>query len=209
VSTTARPQRRPRSDGQRSRQAILDSAVALATTEGLDGLSIAHLAQFVGISKGGVYAHFDSKEDLQLATIEVALGMYQRDIVGRALAEQDPLARLTALCENFLTYVGNDTFPGGCFFASATAEFDTRPGSVRDRLIELQTIWLRHLTDEYAQAQAAGQLSDHDAPEQGAFELNAYLHMANDMYVLYRDATFLDRGRRSVAGHLRRNRSAG
>jgi AcrR family transcriptional regulator len=208
VSITARPRRKLRSDGERSRHAILDSAVALATTEGLEGLSIGRLAQYVGIRKGGVYAHFGSKEELQLATIDVAVEMYQRYIVARALAEPDALARLVALCENFLAYVVNDTFPGGCFFASVTAEFDTRPGSVRDRLTELQTTWRSHLTEQYAAAQAVRQLSGQDDPAQGTFELNAYMHMANDMYVPYRDSAYIDRGRRSVADHVTRHRPA-
>jgi AcrR family transcriptional regulator len=165
------PARRLRSDGARSRRAILDAAVNLATLEGLEGLSIARLADHVGISKSGLYAHFGSKEELQLATIDVAASMYEETILRPALAEADPLARLETLCENFLAMVAKEVFPGGCFFSSANAEFDTRPGTVRDRLESLQTVWLGELIDQYAAAQPAGRLADPGEAEQGAFEL--------------------------------------
>jgi hypothetical protein len=102
--------------------------------------------------------------------------------------------------------VAKEVFPGGCFFSSANAEFDTRPGTVRDRLESLQTVWLGELIDQYAAAQAAGRLADPGEAEQGAFELHAYLHLANDLYVMYRDQTYVDRARRSISAQLARYR---
>ncbi|WP_205650520.1 TetR/AcrR family transcriptional regulator [Actinoplanes solisilvae] len=208
MATLRQQERRPRSDGLRSRRAILDAAIDLATLEGLDGLSIGRLADQVGISKSGLHAHFGSKEALQLATIDEAAKRYERDVVRPGLAEPDPVARLVALCGNFLTYIEDDVFPGGCFFASVNAEFDTRPGPVRDVLIELQTAWLQELTKQYADAQTAGLLVDPGEPEQSAFEINAYLHLANDLYVLYRDPVYIERGRRAIAAYLERHRPA-
>lgn len=202
MGSATSPERRVRSDGARSRVAILEAAVALTTVVGLDGLTIGTLAEQVGISKSGLWAHFRSKEELQLATIETAAEAFLRDVVRPALTQPDPLERLVALCDNFLTRLGADVLPGGCFFVSVNAEFDTRPGAVRDRLLELHTTWLHRLETQYAAAQAEGLLSADPAPEQAAFELNAYLHMANNMYVLYRDAAYLELARRSVANRL-------
>ncbi|MFG2075427.1 TetR/AcrR family transcriptional regulator [Nonomuraea maritima] len=196
------PSTRPRSDGIRSRNAILDAAAKLATVVGLDGLSIGVLAEHVGISKSGLYAHFGSKEELQLATIDVAFAIYERDIVRPALAHADPVARLRAVCENFVSYVERDSFPGGCFFASTLAEFDTRKGAVHDRLLLLQSDWLRGLQDMCAAALATGRIPSQEGPDQLAFELNAALHLANDMYVLYRDPIFLTRARHSIKTRL-------
>jgi AcrR family transcriptional regulator len=194
--------RRVREDGARSRRAILDAAARLATVEGLEGLSIARLAEKAGISKSGLFAHFGSKEDLQLATIEAAQEIYQREIFDPAMAEPDPLARLRALGEGFLALVGGDLFPGGCFFSSANAEFDTRPGPVLDRLIELDDEWVGLLAEQAEAARAAGLLAESVDPEQVAFDLNAFLHAANERYVLHHDPAHLDRARHSINAYL-------
>ncbi|MEU8821837.1 TetR/AcrR family transcriptional regulator [Actinoplanes sp. NPDC048796] len=201
MGSLSRPERRIRSDGARSRHAILEKAVTLTTVVGLDGLSIGRLAEQAGISKSGLFAHFGSKEELQLATIDAATEIFMAEVVTPALARPEPLTRLQALCSHFLAHV-RDNLPGGCFFVAANAEFDTRPGVVRDRLTKLHTAWLHTLEAQYAEAQAAGVLSGDAEPDQAAFELNAYLHMANNMYVLYRDAAYLELARRSVTNRL-------
>src|SRR5262249_53537201 len=129
--TTDRTRRR-RADGERSRQAILRGAANLATIDGLRGLSIGALATHIGMSKSGLFAHFGSKEELQLATVQTAREIFDAEIVDPAQAIADPLERLHAVCEGFLSYVERRVFPGGCFFASATAELDTYPGPVKD-----------------------------------------------------------------------------
>ena len=128
----AEPQRRQRSDGLRSREAILREAARLATVEGIEGLSLGRLADAVGMSKSGLFAHFRSKEELQLATIETADAIFQAEVVNPALAAAPGIARLRALCEAFLDHLERGVFPGGCFFASVAAEIDTHPGPVRD-----------------------------------------------------------------------------
>ncbi|WP_211192375.1 TetR/AcrR family transcriptional regulator [Actinoplanes sp. TBRC 11911] len=181
---------------------ILDAAARLATVEGLEGLSIARLADKAGFSKSGLFAHFGSKEELQLATIEAAWEVYGREIIEPALRENDPVARLRGLAEGFLTLIGGDVFPGGCFFASATAEFDTRPGPVLDRLTVLDDEWMRNLSEQVSAARAEGLFRETVDPEQAAFDINAFLHLANERYTLHHDATDLDRARRSINAYL-------
>src|SRR5947209_11539480 len=132
---TPRPPRRRRSDGERSRNAILEEAARLATVEGIGGLSIARLAEAVGMSKSGLFAHFGSKEELQLATIEKADAVFAAQVLAPAADASDGLDRLRRLAEAYLRYVGSDTFPGGCFFASVLAEVDMQPGPVRERVV--------------------------------------------------------------------------
>src|SRR5437763_12449870 len=99
TDTTAQRHRpKPRSDGERSRRTILDAAAKLATIDGLEGLSIGRLADHIGMSKSGLYAHFGSKEELQLATIETAREIYEADVVAPATRASTPLAKVEALC---------------------------------------------------------------------------------------------------------------
>src|SRR5919202_1389574 len=127
--TTPRVQRKPRADGLRSRRTILDAASKLATTEGLEGLSIGRLADHIGMSKSGLYAHFGSKEELQLATVDTAGEIFSADVVAPIEQATTPLAKLEALCERFLSHVERRVFPGGGLFASAPPQLDPRPGA--------------------------------------------------------------------------------
>src|ERR1700709_118725 len=124
-------QRKPRSDGERSRTAILEQAGRLATVEGLEGLSIARLADAVGMSKSGLFAHFGSKEELQLAVVDTASAIFANAVVEPAPPARTALEQLRILVERYLHYVQIDTFPGGCFFASVLAEVDMQPGALR------------------------------------------------------------------------------
>lgn len=198
---SATTERKPRSDGERSRRKILDAAAKLATTEGLEGLSIGRLADHIGMSKSGLYAHFGSKEELQLATIETAGEIFATEVTARAEQGTTPLEKLELLCENFLSHVERGVFPGGCFFAAASAEFDTHPGPVHDRISDFQQSWNRQLVELIREAQAGGQLESED-PEQVAFELNAHLLMGNTAFLLYGSAEAIDRARTAVASRL-------
>ena len=126
-------QRRSRADGERTRSAILRAAASLATVDGLEGLSIGHLAAAIGMSKSGLYAHFGSKQELQLATVEEAGRIFAEEVVQPALAAPAGLAQLAAVCEAFFDHLRRRTFPGGCFFAGAALEMGTRPGPVKER----------------------------------------------------------------------------
>ena len=194
--------RKRRSDGERSRNAILREAVQLATVEGIDGLSIARLADAVGMSKSGLFAHFGSKEELQLATIDTAAASFTEEVVGPALAASTALARLRGLGENFLRYVEEDAFAGGCFFASVAAEMDTHPGPVRDRAVEFTQDWFHLFEATVRAAQEEGAIDPSEDPTQLAFELDAYLLLGNAQFVATRDRTALERARRALDRRL-------
>ena len=194
--------RRQRSDGLRSREAILREAARLATVEGIEGLSIGDLAEAVGMSKSGLFAHFRSKEELQLATIETADAIFRAEVVGPALAIGPGLSRLRALCEAFLRYLADGIFPGGCFFASVAAEIDTHPGPVRDRALALVADWFGQLEAAVRSAQAEGTVDASEDATQLAFELDAYLLLANAQFVATRDPEALGRARTAIDRRL-------
>ncbi|MGH3141149.1 MAG: TetR/AcrR family transcriptional regulator, partial [Gaiellales bacterium] len=107
--------RKPRSDGLRSRQAILDASARLATVDGINGLSIGGLAEHIGMSKSGLYAHFKSKQELQIATIERAGEIFDREVVDPARRRGEGLRLLWALADEFIAHLQRHVFPGGCF----------------------------------------------------------------------------------------------
>ncbi len=193
----------PTSHGAQTRGAIVRAAADLASVEGLDGLSIGRLADELAMSKSGLFAHFGSKVDLQLAAIEEARQRYVQEVIAPALAAGSGITRLHALCEAFLSYIERGVFPGGCFFASAMAEFDCKaPGPVRDRIAECQQQWMDTLERTAQDAQAQRQLPAGSDPRQLAFELESALLMANWYYHLYADPGYLSRARRAVRACL-------
>src|SRR5262245_16946692 len=208
-SATAARTRRPRADGERSRRAILRAAANLATIDGLEGLSIGNLAAHIGMSKSGLYAHFGSKEELQLATVETAREVFDAEVVEPTRTIADPLERLEALCEHFLSHVERRVFPGGCFFASTTAEFDTHPGPVKDRITSVQQHWMEQLQQLIRGAQTAGSLDTSEDPSQLAFELEAYLLMGNTAFVVGDDPIHLQQARIAITNRLARARGTG
>lgn len=199
MSTSKRAgERRKRADGQRTRQAILDTSVRLATVEGLEGLSIGNLAEATGVSKSGLYAHFGSKEELQLATVETARQLFIDVVIVPAL-EVDGLERLDRLCESFLSYVEQRTLPGGCFFAAAAAELGGRSGPVRERVAAYQHEWIGLLAAAAETALSSGELrADTDLPIL-VFELNALVIAANSAFILHDDPEVIDRARAAVS----------
>jgi AcrR family transcriptional regulator len=191
-----------RSDGLRSRQTILDAAARLATLEGLDGLSIGRLAEHIGMSKSGLYAHFRSKEDLQIATIETAVEIYNAEVVAPAIGVADPLDHLVSLGDLFLSHLDREVFPGGCFFAAVAAEFDTHSGPVHDRIAAAQGEWMRLLTGLVEAAKQQGEISPAEDTQQLVFEIDAYLLMANMAFLMYQDAIALQRAARALRTRL-------
>jgi AcrR family transcriptional regulator len=199
-----RSERRRRSDGERSRSAILNEAAKLATVEGLSGLSIARLADAVGMSKSGLFSHFGSKEELQLATIETAREIFAAEVIEPALAEPTGMGRLRALSERFLDHVERKVFPGGCFFASVAMEMDTRPGPVRDKAFEMVEEWSSQLVAAAEGAREEGAIDGTEDAAQLAFELDAFLLLANAAFVISGDRAQLDRARRAIDRRLAR-----
>ena len=192
----ARPRRR--SDGERTHSAILETAMRLASIEGLGSLTIGRLARELGVSKSGVFAHFRSKERLQAETIEAAGAVFEREVLQPGLAAPQGLAQVEGLCEAYLSYIERGVFPGGCFFAHLLAEYDAQAGPVRDQLQEDQRGWLGLLEGSIVTAQQHGELDPDVEPLQLAFELTAAVELANYLSVLYGDAAFVERGRAAV-----------
>lgn len=159
--------------GARTRAAVLDRAVAMATEAGLDGLSLAQLADALAVSKSGLFAHWRSKEELQLATIERAREQVTEQIVAPALAQPRGLRRLWALHEARLAFYARGVLPGGCFFANAEFEFNARTGPVRDRLVEAFRDWLGLLERLVEEAVKAGDLRPDVDVRQLAYETEA------------------------------------
>jgi len=188
-----------RPKGQRTRSAILVEAARLATVDGLDGLTIGGLATAIGMSKSGLYAHFGSKEDLQLATIASARETFVAEVFVPAVNAPQGVARLRAACEAFLSHIERRVFPGGCFFAVAAADVGTRLGPVRDAVAAQQRDWLELLQRLARKAADAGELDRGVEPAQLAFELNAVLVSASTTFILQGDAAVFDRARAAVS----------
>jgi len=160
--------------GDSTRRAILSRAMQLASAEGLEGLSIATLAGDLGMSKSGLFAHFGSKEELQLSTIRAARRVFSDEAITPALAVKGGILRLRALLETWFDYIGNDTFPGGCILMEAAAEFDNRPGRVRDLIAETMGMWMDLLVEEAGHAMGRGEVVPGTDPVQLAWELHAF-----------------------------------
>jgi AcrR family transcriptional regulator len=188
--------------GERTRHAILDVAASLATEEGLEPLSIGRLADATGMSKSGLFAHFGSKEELQLATVDHAAELFVREVIAPAREAPRGLPRVWALCENMIDYAARQVFPGGCFFAAASFEFNRRPGPVRDRIHHMLATWVSYLEHAVEQAQELGELDPSQEARAIAFQLDAFAQAANAQYQLFRDADVFDEARRAIQTRL-------
>jgi AcrR family transcriptional regulator len=200
--------KRRRSDGERTHAAILEAATQLASVEGIEGLTIGRLAEELEVSKSGVYAHFGSKEQLQLETIETAQAIVEREVIAPALRAPAGLGQLETLCEAYLSYVERLVFPGGCFFASLLAEMDARSDHNLHNLARAGARqWIEMFEGMAADAQRRGEISADTDVEQLAFELDACLELGNYYFVLFQRPEVLDRARKAVAGTLERART--
>jgi AcrR family transcriptional regulator len=189
-STATTSARRDRNSG-RTREAILDRAVDLASTEGLEGLTIGRLAADLAMSKSGLFGHFGSKEELQLASIEEASTRFVREVIEPTLSEAEGAPRLRALGASYLDYLERGVFAGGCFFAAASIEFDDRPGPVGDRVRDAVGAWMGYLE---GQARAAGA----DDPKLLAFEFHALAQGANSAFRLFGDPRAFAQARKAI-----------
>jgi AcrR family transcriptional regulator len=196
-------ERRTRAPGDRSRARVLEHAAALATLEGLDGVSIARIAAATGMPKSSVYVLFGSKEELQLATIDAARASFIRHVVTPAIATTAPgRPRLQRLCDGYLDYVEQRIFPGGCFFVTASAEMGGRHGPVRDRVALYQRQWRQLLSDTAREAHATHEFAAGTDPDQLAFELGAILAGSDIAAILHDDNTIIDRARQAIHTRL-------
>ena len=191
-----------KAQGERTRKAILETAVHIASAEGLEGLTIGRLALELSMSKSGLFAHFGSKEELQVATVEAAREIFIREVIKPAFEATQGLLRLWKLCDIWLAYVQSGVFRGGCFFAAVAAEFDSRPGPVRDRIAEIMKEWLSTLRSAIVEAQQAGQLDKEIDATQLAFEFNSLELGANWAFQLYGDMRAFKRAREAIRERL-------
>jgi AcrR family transcriptional regulator len=184
-----------------TRAAILARAVDLASTEGLEGLTIGRLASELGMSKSGLFAHFGSKQELQLATIEAAALRFTAEVIAPAQAEQEGDARLRAYCSGYLDFLQREGFAGGCFWAAVAAEFDDRPGVVQDAVRAGVLAWLGELERQAAVTRAQGAADV-------AFEIYSLGLGANACSRLLGDPDAFDRARAAIERRLTESRQA-
>ena len=154
------------------------------------------------MSKSGLFAHFRSKEELQLATVETASAIFEELVIDPARESRPGVIRLRGYIELFLIHVQEGVFPGGCFFVSAVSELDSHPGPVRDGAMAFTQRWLGLLAEEVQAAQAAGELDPGADPAQIAFELNAFMVSGNIQFVASGEHAALERVRQAVDSRL-------
>lgn len=159
--------------GLETRATILERAVDLASAEGLEGLTIGRLAADLRMSKSGLFAHFGSKQELQLATVDAAAHRFTARVIEPALEQPDGAPRLRAMAERYLDQLQD--YSGGCFWAAASAEYDDRPGPVRDAIAASLDAWLQEL-------ERLARVAGVEDPERFAFELFSLVMGANSRY---------------------------
>jgi len=188
--------------GARTRQGILERAVDIASLEGLEGLTIGRLAEELEMSKSGLFAHFGSKEDLQLATVEAARQRFVDSMFRPALKAPRGYPRLLAICRSWLDYMRGGVFPGGCFFAAASFEFDGRPGPIRDAVVAAMDAWLDALEHAIRMAKDEGHLDRGTDVKQLAFEINALFFGANFSYQMRDNKRAIGRAWKAIENRL-------
>ncbi|MBY8887916.1 TetR/AcrR family transcriptional regulator [Streptomyces sp. PTM05] len=188
-------------EARRTRERIVQRSVAVASVEGLEGLTIGRLATDLGMSKSGLLGHFGTKEVLQLAALERASDIFSAAVWAPAAAARPGLTRLRAVCEEWITYLEREreAFPGGCLFTTAVVEFDGREdGPVRDAVARLFRTWRRRLIVDLRIAVRAGELPAGTDPRQVAFELIGLYMGLNQAIQLLHDRQAPDRTRRAL-----------
>ncbi|WP_205698345.1 TetR/AcrR family transcriptional regulator [Conexibacter sp. SYSU D00693] len=189
--------------GRRTREQVLDTAAQVASVEGLEGLTIGRLAAELGMSKSGLFAHFGSKEELQLATTQAATDRFVDQVIKPGLARPRGRQRLEGLFDGWLDYMRDGTFQGGCFFTAVRVEYDSRPaGPVRDAVAADHGRWLDVLERTVRGAQDTGELRDDVDAGLLAFELDALGSAANLHFQLHRDDVAFTRARAALAARL-------
>lgn len=208
VEKTASPSRekivtRQQPRGLRTREAILRRAVDIASVEGLEGLTVGSLAEQLRMSKSGLFAHFGSKEELQLATVEKARQMFIEQVTRPAIKARKGMPRLWKIIDLWLALVERNVFKGGCFFSAASFEFDSRRGVVRDRIAAIMHEWIGVITRAIYEAQRAGHVDLEVDPTRLAFEVHAIAMGAHWAYQLLDDRQAYSRARTTLLEKLR------
>lgn len=184
--------------GDKTRLSILSAAVDIASAEGLEGLTIGKLASTLGMSKSGLYAHFGSKEDLQLAVVDVARANFEQSVEPPTSDAVAGLPKLLALLMSWAESIDRTDYRGGCFFAAAAAEFDSRPGAVRNEIARLSKAWINRVIAEAVTAREAGHLKNATDEQQLVFEVHAFVQEANWAKQLLGDKQAFERARLAI-----------
>jgi len=183
--------------GDSTRQAILDHAVRRASTDGLEGLSIGSLATELGLSKSGLFAHFQSKDALKVAVIEHAATIFYEAVMLPALAKPRGLPRIREMYSRWTGWAERVGLPGGCVFMAATVELDDQPGPARDALVRIQTDWVDAITKAAEIAVSEGHFASDVDPAQFAFDLYGVMLGYYHSNRLLRNPKALERANRS------------
>lgn len=174
-SVVAAPRKAPAlPKGQQTKAAIVDAALRMAAQVGLEGLSIGAVAEAMGMSKSGVFAHFGSRDELQISVVREYYARFEHEVFEPALQQPRGLPRVRALFDNWMRYTGAE-LDSGCIFISGAVEFDDRPGPVRDALAEAVDAWIGAMTRAVAQACEEKHLAAGADPGQISFEIHALI----------------------------------
>lgn len=163
------------SKGEQTRTAIIDTALAMTTSVGLEGLTLSRLAKLAGMSKSGLFAHFDSKQALQLEVLQTAAERFKAIVIGPALALPRGEPRLRGFVDNWLDWERSTFQPGGCIFVATTVELDDKPGPLRDALVTLQSRWIEALRRTAEMGVEEGHFSPTLDCDQFAYDLYAII----------------------------------
>jgi AcrR family transcriptional regulator len=196
--------------GMRTRQAILAHAARVGSAEGMAAVSLQRLASDLGISKSGLFAHFGSKDELHMATIDAAAEIFTDEVIRPALKAPRGIGRLWALCNSWLSYVERGVFPGGCFFWAVAEEYDSRrPGPIRDSVLQKKNYWSYTLQRAAREAQESGEIDARIDPAQLSWELDSLLGGANSGFKNDDGPLALERGRLAIRDRLSRAAAPG
>ncbi|HXE46873.1 MAG TPA: TetR/AcrR family transcriptional regulator [Ramlibacter sp.] len=187
--------------GQQTKAAIVDAALGLATQIGLEGLSIGALAEVTQMSKSGVFAHFGSREELQISVIREYHARFDEEVFRPAMREPRGMPRLVMLFERWLRRVSAE-LDSGCIYISGAVEFDDRPGPVRDALATMVQAWHTALEKAIRIAVDEGHLDPKLDAKQLAFEINSLFFGANFDYQLRGEKKSLERATRAIEQRL-------
>jgi AcrR family transcriptional regulator len=181
-----------------TRDAIIRRAADIGSVEGLEGITIGRLATDLEMSKAGVIGHFGSKEELQLATLELAADLFVEQVWKPVEDLRPGLERLLGICEAWTRYADEPILSGGCFIAAVSFEFDGRAGRVHDELKQVVGRWRKTLVREISVAIADGDLPADLDPEQAAFSMEALAAGMNPARQLYGDTSAAEWSRQAM-----------
>ncbi|MCA8920559.1 MAG: TetR/AcrR family transcriptional regulator [Planctomycetes bacterium] len=188
--------------GQRTREAILQAATEIASTEGLEAVSFGRVAQALGVSKSGLFSHFPTKEALQLALLDRFRTFFVETVVEPSDATPEGLPRLWGLCSSWLRYAETTVSDGGCLFQRVASEYASRPGPIQDLIKELTQVFNGRLQRRIHMALEAGHLKPEVQPLQLAFELQSLMGSANGAFQLFGHPGVFELCRRGLASRL-------